>query len=313
MGGESKYLFGPVPSRRLGLSLGVDIVPLKTCTQNCLYCQLGIDGIVTFGRKPFVPIDDVIEELKAKIEAGLAADYITISGSGEPTLNSQMGVLIDRIKQITDIPVAVITNGTLLGIPAVRADCSKADVVLPSLDAGDAETFNKINRPHKDIDFDEFVEGLCLFRKEYAGQIWLEVFFCDGVNSSPEQIERISEIVQRIGADKVHLNTVARPPADGTAVCVSAEKLASIADRLGPNVEVVADFRSETAAAEAIGPPASEQILAVLARRPCTLDDMCQSMGLARAEVVKNLASLEKNGLVVSQRTEGQLFYSLKY
>jgi len=135
MSDKAKYLFGPVPSRRLGLSLGVDIVPLKTCTQNCLYCQLGIDGIVTLGRKPFVPIDDVVAELQAKIESPLAADYITISGSGEPTLNSQMGLLIDKVRQITDIPVAVITNGTLLGVPAVRADCSKADVVLPSLDA----------------------------------------------------------------------------------------------------------------------------------------------------------------------------------
>ncbi len=312
MSDKAKYLFGPVPSRRLGLSLGVDIVPLKTCTQNCLYCQLGIDGIVTLERKPFVPIDDVVEELKAKIESPLAADYITVSGSGEPTLNSQMGVLIDKIKQITDIPVAVITNGTLLGDPAVRADCSKADVVLPSLDAGDAETFNKINRPHKDINFDGFVEGLCAFRAEYAGQIWLEVFFCEGVNTGPGQIERISELVQRIGADKVHLNTVVRPPADGAAVCVTPEKLASIAAQLGPNAEVVADFRSETAAAETTLYPAGEQILAVLARRPCTLDDMCQSMGLARGEVVKNLAFLERNGLVTSQRTEGRLFYKLK-
>ncbi len=312
MGGESKYLFGPVPSRRLGLSLGVDIVPLKTCTQNCIYCQLGIEGVVTLGRKPFVPIDDVIEELKTKIESPLTADYITISGSGEPTLNSQMGVLIDKVREITDIPVAVITNGTLLGDPAVRADCSKADLVLPSLDAGDAETFNKINFPHKDINFDEFVEALCVFRAEYAGQIWLEVFFCEGVNTGTEQIERISEIVQRIGADKVHLNTVVRPPANGAAICVSAEKLASIAAQLGPNAEVVADFRSETAVSETTLYPASEQILAVLARRPCTLDDMCQSMGLARTEIVKNLAFLEKNGLVISQRTEGQLFYKLK-
>ncbi len=312
MSDKSKYLFGPVASRRLGLSLGVDIVPLKSCTQNCLYCQLGIDGIVTLERKPFVPIDDVIEELKAKIADGLQADYITLSGSGEPTLNSQLGTLIDKVKQITDIPVAVITNGTLLADPAVRADCRKADVVLPSIDAGDRATFEKINRPHKDIDFDAFVEGLCVFRAEFSGQIWLEVFFCEGVNTDPEQVEQICEIVQRIGADKVHLNTVARPPADGSAVAVTPEKLASLATRLGPNAEVVADFRPEMAAGQTGQRTGSDQILAMLGRRPCRLDDICQSLGLNRAEVVKILAFLEKDGLVVLQRTDGRQFYKLK-
>jgi wyosine [tRNA(Phe)-imidazoG37] synthetase (radical SAM superfamily) len=224
-----------------------------------------------------------------------------------------MGLLIDKIKQITNIPVAVITNGTLFSDPEVRADCSKADVVLPSLDAGDEETFNKINFPHKDVDFDGFVAGLCAFRAEYAGQIWLEVFFCEGVNTAPDQVERISKIVQRIGADKVHLNTVVRPPANGAAICVTPEKLASIAAQLGPNAKVIADFRSEMAAAKTIAFPDSEDLLAVLARRPCSLDDICQSMGLARDEVEKNLAFLEKTGLVISQRTKGQLFYSLKY
>jgi len=312
MSNKSKYLFGPVASRRLGLSLGVDIVPLKSCTQNCIYCQLGIDGIVTLQRKPFVPIDDVIEELKAKIEAGLEADYITLSGSGEPTLNSQLGTLIDKIRQITKIPVAVITNGTLLADPAVRADCCKADVVLPSIDAGDRATFEKINRPHKDIDFDAFVEGLCVFRAEFSGQIWLEVFFCEGINTQAQQIEKICEVVRRIGADKVHLNTVARPPADGSAVAVGPEKLSSIAAQLGPNAEVVADFRPEMAAGQTGQRTGSDQILAMLARRPCRLDDICQSLGLNRAEVVKILAFLEKDGLVVLQRTEGRQYYKLK-
>jgi wyosine [tRNA(Phe)-imidazoG37] synthetase (radical SAM superfamily) len=311
MSGQAKYLFGPVASRRLGLSLGVDIVELKSCSQNCLYCQLGIDGVAMLERKPFVPIDDVIEELKAKIQVGLEADYITISGSGEPTLNSQLGLLIDKIKQVTDIPVAVITNATLLGDAAVRADCSKADVVLPSLDAGDAKTFDKINRPHKDINFDAFVKGLCLFRAEYTGQMWLEVFFCEGVNSQTEQVERIYEIIQRIKPDKIHLNTVARPPADGAAFSVHPKRLALIAVQLGPNAEVVADFSTEMAA-KAIHQADSDQILAMLARRPCSLDDICQSMGLNRAEVVKNIAFLEKNGLVVSQRTADQLDYKVK-
>ena len=141
-----RYLFGPVPSRRLGRSLGVDIIPLKTCSQNCIYCQLGKDAPQTLQRKEYIPIESVLAELKIKIAEGLEADFITISGSGEPTLHSQLGELIDGIRKLTDIPVAVITNSTLLSDRGVRRDCCKADVVLPSLDAGDPETFQKVKQ-----------------------------------------------------------------------------------------------------------------------------------------------------------------------
>ncbi|HIJ71523.1 MAG TPA: radical SAM protein [Planctomycetes bacterium] len=310
MAGKGKYLFGPVPSRRLGLSLGVDITPLKTCTQNCIYCQLGVTGVQTVERKPYVPIEAVISELKEKVTAGLRADYITLSGSGEPTLNSEMGRLIDVIKEITTIPVAVLTNGTLLTDPAVRADCAKADVVLPSLDAGDEETFRKINCPHKDINFPAFVEGLCKFRAQYTGQIWLEVFFCEGINTSDEQIEKMRVLIERIRPDKVQLNTAVRPVADKSVICVGPARLRAIAERLGPNARVVADFSKLDRAPNVKA--TTEDVLQMLRRRPCSLNDVCNGLGVHLNEALKYLAHLEATGLIESQPAGGTVFFKAK-
>ena len=166
-GQKYQFLFGPVPSRRLGQSLGLDIVPMKTCTQNCLYCQLGKDAPLTLDRKAYVPTEAVLDELRRWLDEGHRADYITLSGSGEPTLHSELGTLLDAIKTLTDTPTAVITNGTLLYQPDVRRDCAKADVVLPSLDAGDEAAFLRLNNPHPDLKFQTFIDGLCQFRNEY--------------------------------------------------------------------------------------------------------------------------------------------------
>jgi len=310
MAGKGKYLFGPVPSRRLGLSLGVDITPLKTCTQNCIYCQLGVTGVQTVERKPYVPIEAVISELKEKVTAGLRADYITLSGSGEPTLNSEMGRLIDVIKEITTIPVAVLTNGTLLTDPAVRADCAKADVVLPSLDAGDEETFRKINCPHKDINFPAFVEGLCKFRAQYTGKIWHEVFFCEGINTSDEQIEKMRVLIERIRPDKVQLNTAVRPVADKSVICVGPARLRAIAERLGPNARVVADFSKLDRAPNVKA--TTEDVLQMLRRRPCSLNDVCNGLGVHLNEALKYLAHLEATGLIESQPAGGTVFFKAK-
>lgn len=310
MADEPKYLFGPVPSRRLGLSLGADIIPLKTCTQNCIYCQLGVTGVQTVERKPYVPIEAVLSELRARIAEGLQADYITLSGSGEPTLNSEMGRLIDGIKEITTIPVAVLTNGTLLADPAVRADCAKADVVLPSLDAGDETTFKKINCPHKDINFSAFVEGLCKFRAEFTGQIWLEVFFCGRINTSDEEIKKIRVLIKRISPDKVQLNTAVRPVADKSVVRVESARLAAIAERLGTNTEVIADF---SAVRDTGGPRASiENILEMLKRRPCRLEDICNGLGLTENEVKKHLSHLAETGAIISETADDTVFFKAK-
>lgn len=304
-----KYLFGPVASRRLGRSLGVDIVPLKRCTQNCVYCQLGVDGEQTIERKEYVPIAEVLSELREEIAEGLKADHITLSGSGDPTLNSRLGELIDSIKTLTDIPTAVITNGTLFKVPEVRADCAKADVVLPSLDAGDEEMFSKINCPHSDISFCDLVDGLCKFRSEFSGQIWLEVFFVEGVNTGADQIEKIKAIVQQIRPDKVQLNTAVRPIAEKSVIRVRPEKLRSIAEQLGPNAEVIADFPKVADIADAGS--VHEKILAMLRRRPCNMDDICNGLGIGRVEMAKMIDYLEGKGIIESESSGGKIFFRL--
>jgi len=237
---EKKYFYGPVPSRRLGRSYGVDIVPFKVCTLDCVYCQLGKTTDRTIERKDYGPIEPILAELRETLAEGLEADFITIAGSGEPTLNLRLGELIDGIKKITDIPVAILTNGTLLYKKDVRADCAKADVVMPSLDAGDEQTFQKVNRPHNDISIENLISGLCAFREEFAGRIWLEVFFVEGLNTDAGQIPKIRDAIELIRPDKIQLNTAVRPTAEADIKRLDAEKLQAIAARLGPKCEVVA-------------------------------------------------------------------------
>ena len=301
------YLFGPVPSRRLGRSLGVDIIPLKTCTQNCIYCQLGKDAPQTLQRKDYIPIESVLNELEQKIAAGLEADYITISGSGEPTLHSQLGELIDGIRKITGIPIAVITNGTLLSDPTVRQDCRKADVVLPSLDAGDAETFKKMNHPHPDLDFEQFVDGLIRFRAEYTGKLWLEVFFCEGVNTDSTSTQNIAEQIRRINPDKVQINTSVRPIVHAEAARVSEQRLNEIAARLGESVEVITDFSKHTAAAGK--KPDLQIILETLQRRPCTLDDLCAGLGLSKEQLQPALVKLDALSKITGETINQKFYY----
>lgn len=304
-----RYLFGPVPSRRLGHSLGVDIIPLKTCTQNCIYCQLGKDAPQTLQRKDYVSINAVLNELEKKINEGLEADFITISGSGEPTLHSQLGELIDGIRKLTPIPVAVITNGTLLSDPAVRRDCRKADVVLPSLDAGDSKTFKKMNHPHPNLNFERFAEGLVRFRAEYAGQLWLEVFFCEGVNTDEASIRNIAEKIRRINPDKVQINTSVRPIVHAEAARVSEPRLYEIAACLGKSVEVITDFSKHTTTA---GRPADlEVILETLQRRPCTLDDLCAGLGLSKEQLAGALVKLEALSKIASETIDQKIYYKV--
>jgi len=304
---EQKYLYGPVPSRRLGRSLGVDIVPLKVCTLDCVYCQLGRTTEKTIERKDFMVVEPILAELRETLAEGLEADYITVGGSGEPTLNSRLGELIDGIKKITKIPVSILTNGTLLYRQDVRADCAKADVVLPSLDAGDEETFRKINRPHKDISIEKLVSGLCAFRDEFAGRIWLEVFFVEGMNTDIEHIAGIRRLIGRIRPDKVHLNTAVRPTAEPRVGKVEADRLQEIAAQLGKSCEVAADFTASCRSARFKS--GTENVLSMLKRRPCSLGDICAAFGIGRNEAIKHISYLQGRGLISADETAGQVFY----
>jgi len=296
-----------VPSRRLGRSLGIDIVPLKHCTLDCVYCQLGRTTQKTIERRDYVPVEAVLAELRDTLKKGLKADFITISGSGEPTLNSRLGDLIDGIKKITDIPVAIITNGTLLYREDVRADCAKADVVVPSLDAGDEAAFQKVNRPYRDISIEKLVDGLVTFRKEFPGRIWLEVFLVEGLNTDIAEIDKIRGLIKRISPDKVQLNTAVRPTADPAIKKVDAEKLEIIARQIGDGCEVVADLPPRHS--DKLMHSTAEDILSMLKRRPCSLNDISSGLGIPPNEALKHITELQHRGLIDSEVKNDRTFF----
>jgi len=305
--GKGSYIFGPVPSRRLGLSLGVDLVPRKLCTLDCVYCQVGRTTDKRTERADFVPVADVLAELAETLPRVPRPDYITLSGSGEPTLNARLGEVIDGVRRLTDVPVAILTNGTLLGDPAVRRECAKADLVVPSLDAGDEETFQRVNRPAAGLTLEGLVEGLAALRREFAGQMWLEVFFVAGVNDGDEQVAKIARLIDRIGPDRVQLNTATRPTAEAGVGAVSPERLAEIARQLGPRAEVVAGFAAQRTTRES--EIREDQVLAMIRRRPVTADDIAAGLGAHPNEVAKAVGHLLESGAVVRTERGRQTYF----
>jgi len=305
VGRKQAYIFGPVPSRRLGRSLGIDLVPFKTCTYDCIYCQLGRTTNKTLARKQWAPIDRVIKQLSSKLDS--KPDYITLSGSGEPTLFSRLEELISRIKGITDIPVAVLTNGSLLWLPEVRKALKSADMVVPSLDAGSSQMFQYVNRPHQDITFSKMLQGLVEFRKDYSGQYWLEVFLLAGVTTPEMEINRLKTCINAIQPNKVQVNTVTRPPAEGFAEPVPLKQLQAITDKLYDKAEVIADY-SEVHKQQDFS-ARREDVLTLLQRRPCSVEDIAAGLGLHRNEVVKYVEELSSEGKIEAKPQNQQLYY----
>ena len=305
------HIFGPVPSRRLGRSLGVDVVPYKTCSYDCVYCQIGCTTCKTIERREWVPLAEILPELEKKLSPGNAnPDYITLSGSGEPTLYSRIGELIDGIKAISDVPIAVLTNGSLLWMPDVRADLMKADLVVPSLDAGSEEVFRKVNRPHEDISFEKMLGGLIDFRREFGGKFWLEVLILAGMNDGQADIDDLIACAGRIEPDCVQLNTVTRPPAESFAVGIPMERLLQLAAMFDPPAEVIADFKNVHKLAEFSAD--RQAFLDTLQRRPCSIDDISAGLGLHRNEVVKYVEDLAEEGLIEKTSVQNKLYYQAK-
>jgi len=302
---KQEYIFGPVPSRRLGRSLGVDLVPFKTCTYDCIYCQLGRTTNKTIERKEWVPVDCIIEQLSSKLNS--KPDYITLSGSGEPTLYSSIEELISKIKEITDIPVAVLTNGSLLWMPEVRSALKAADLVIPSLDAGSNQKFQYVNRPHNKITFNKMLDGLVKFREEYSGKYWLEVFLLAGVTTTEAEIDKLKACISSILPDKVQVNTVTRPPAEDFAEPVTQNQLQTITEKLYEKAEVIADFsgvhKQQDFSAR------REDVLALLKRRPCSVEDIAVGLGIHRNEVVKYIEELSSEGKIEAKAQNQQLYY----
>jgi wyosine [tRNA(Phe)-imidazoG37] synthetase (radical SAM superfamily) len=302
----SKRVYGPVPSRRLGLSLGVDLVPKKTCCYDCVYCQVGKTTKLTAQPEEFYPVADVLAEVKAALESGPRPDVITLAGSGDPTLYRPLGELIDGLHELADIPVVLLCNGALLFDPEVAKAALKADILAPSLDAGDPHIFAKINRPHPSISFADMLKGLLDVCDKHPGKVRLEVMLVGGLNDSDESIQRIAGQLGPIRADSIDINTPVRPAPDSTAEICDPERLEVAARAFGPTARIIAD-RPRTSGPRS--PGAEGKILEILSRRPCTVEDIRASLGLNPEDIVEILEQAVESGKVKKREGEGKTFY----
>ena len=312
-----KHLFGPVPSRRLGTSLGIDLVPYKTCSLDCVYCECGATTDLTVERREFVKTEEVLDELKHYLSTRPELDYITFSGAGEPTLHSGIGVITDFIKEnYPEYKTCLLTNATLLDDPRVVSELLNIDLIIPSLDAVLEDDFRKINRPSEKLDLNRMISGLTDFSAVYRGILWVEIFVMENLNDSDESLERFSEILNKISPNKIQLNTLDRP---GAVDWVKApgrktidrfvEKLLNIAP-----IEVVGSFQySDSSSFENL--PVEEILTKVenmISRRPCTVKDICFSLSLSEERVHSALEILQGKNICLVSHEERGTFYRLK-
>ena len=309
-----KYLFGPVPSRRLGMSLGIDLIPKKVCSLDCVYCEVGKTTKLTTNRLEYVKFDNIVAELKDFMSIQPKIDFMTFSGSGEPTLNSRIGEVLNFIKEnYPDIKTAVLTNGTLLSDRNLRQELLKADVILPSLDAAGQEAFEKINRPAPGILIKDYVQGIIDLRKEYKGKIWLEVLFLKGYNDTEDELKRLKKAIEKINPDSIQLNTLDRPGTERGLIPLSKNELQHIIDFWEfNNIEIIASQLQRTKISS-YRSDVESAILETIARRPCTLDDLHRFLGIHVNEINKYLGTLEKEEKITTQSLERGVFYELKY
>ena len=304
---SNEYVYGPVRSRRLGASLGVDIVPLKKCSYNCIYCQLGSGFSPLVERKVYAPPDEVCRQIAERLKAVPAPDYITLGGSGEPTLNSALGKIASAVRRNHGIPLCLLTNGSLMWMDEVRHACSAMDLIIPSLDAGDPETFQVVNRPHPSILFEKVVRGLEQLREEFSGLIWLEIFLIPGINDSERSCEAFKALSERLRPDRIHLNTAVRPPADPSVKPLDHGRLLQISRFLGPNAEVITPAPETRHRQGSVG---TEEIVAILQRRPCTAAEIADACAASVTAVRKTLDRLAADGRVRLTERNGENYYS---
>ncbi len=333
------FLFGPVRSRRLGRSLGIDLVPLKVCTYDCPYCQVGVTTDKTLARREYVPVSAVLSEFDHWLAHDGKADCVTLAGGGEPTLHSRFGEVIEAVGARSGLRRILLSNGSLFFLPEVRASAAKAEVVKATLSAWDTASYQAAHHPHPELGFDGFVAGLKAMRTGFRGEYWLEVFVIPGVNDLPEQVERIARLAREIAPDRIHLNTAVRPARDGVTQAVSALKLEALAGLFSPVAEVVVSNASvpemvstssgwtatsgrgqtppggrrppdgcldnENVSAAAL----AERIMALIHRHPCTVADMAVTVGMPPAALEKPLADLVAAGALRRESRGGAVFY----
>ncbi len=296
---KNKHLFGPVPSRRLGLSLGIDLVPHKTCSFNCVYCECGATTNLTVSRREYVPVRGVIKELDAFLSEKPVLDFITFAGSGEPTLHSRIGDIITFIKdKFPQYKVCVLTNGSLFYLKSVRDALMRADKVIPSLDAASPSVWKKLNRPHRLLNLKKLIEGLETFGKDYAGDYAVEVFIVPGVNDSPEELSKLKKALMRINPSSVQLNSLVRPGAETSLGAASAGKLKKIAAFFAP-LEVIIPGEPVKKISPAFKDGLADKIVAAVSRRPLTLKDLAAVTGMKIVELAKIADVLRSSGRVV--------------
>lgn len=306
-----KHLFGPVPSRRLGRSLGIDVIPPKTCSYDCIYCESGRTTDLTVERREFADDDRVLDELRRFLgEHPGGVDALTFSSAGEPTLFRGLGRLIERIKRdYPSLPLVVLTNGSLLWDADVRSALLSADRVVPSLDAATPETFRRVDRPHRSLELATILEGLYAFSRDYRGELHIEVLLVRGLNDAPHELQAIRRAIDRIKPRCVELNTVVRPPATPQVQGLSREEMASAARCFPPeSVRIIGCF--EVAPRDGVESELlEERVLQLITRRPCSLEEMADSLGTPLPALSATLAALERRKRIRARHHEDRLFY----
>lgn len=308
---QYKYLFGPVPSRRLGISLGVDLVPHKTCSLNCIYCECGRTTNLTIDRKEHVPTEIVLAELKTFLAPKPKLDYITFSGSGEPTLHSGIGQIATFIKEnFSGYKIALLSNGTLFYQPGLIEEVQNIDLILPSLDAASDLVFKKLNRPFHDLKIEKVIDGLVQLRKNFTGQIWLEVFIVPGLNDTDDEIAQLKSTIGRIHPDRVQLNTLDRPGTVAWVKPATKNSLEMIAKKLNRKTEIIANFQKREQVAS-YSADVESSILQTIKRRPSTVDDLSTTLGLHHNEINKYIETLLNRNLIHSEVLERGIFFRI--
>jgi wyosine [tRNA(Phe)-imidazoG37] synthetase (radical SAM superfamily) len=307
-----KYLFGPVPSRRLGVSLGIDLVPKKVCSLNCVYCEVGKTTNLTTKRAEYIKYDEIIKELTDFMKDTPKLDYITFSGSGEPTLNIYLGKIIKYIKDnYKNVKLALLTNGTLFDDSDLRKEIADIDVILPSLDAGSDKVFRRIDRAAKELNLETYINGLVNLRNEYSGKIWLEVFLLKGYNDSKEELLLIKNAILKINPDKIQLNTLDRPGAISNLKALTENELNEVIKFWNlSNIEVIAN-PPQRVNISSYNDDIENKILNMISRRPSTLNDLHNLLGVHINEINKYLGVLEENNKIETIEQNRGVFYQL--
>ena len=306
MSAQYEYLFGPVSSRRLGRSLGVDLIPFKTCTMDCTFCQLGETTCEVSERGDYVPIQDVLSELGRWQAKDGQADHITLAGSGEPTLHLRFGDVLRWVKANTTTDSVLLTNGSLLHLPEVRAAAALADKVKVTLSAWSEASFQQIHRPAQGITYELLVKGERAFRGEYSGELSVEVFIVEGVNSDMAHVREIAKVVESINPDRIDINTAVRPPAVEGVGASSEEDLQAIAEIFGENASVTAPFKKQIALPLEIG---EDTLLGLIRRHPASCSQLAAAFNCPEDKVHGILKQMTSAGRLCEEDRDGEIYF----